>query len=154
MSFGELIDKPVRPFDLISKARAKKIGQLGRGESDLGTILLDIYSCIEQAKHWDKLSPTECIVLEQIWTDLLLKLLGIGNSILMHNVRYKLREQTSEETEKKNGIDEIIPDYYQELSLLYKDRIESDPALFDNDQCIHELTCLCCSHSFDAKNKH
>jgi hypothetical protein len=83
------------------KATAKKIHRLSRGNGDLGTILLDIYSCIEQAKHWDKLSPTERIMLEQKWTDLLLKLLGIGNSRLMHSLCYKLREQTPEEDEEE-----------------------------------------------------
>jgi hypothetical protein len=102
LSCGELIDKPVRHFGPISKARAKKISQLDPVESDLCTILLDIYSCVEQATHWDKLSPTERIVLEQKWSDLLLKLLGIRNSRLMHNVRYKLREQTPEEVAKEN----------------------------------------------------
>jgi hypothetical protein len=84
------------------KATAKKIHRLSRGNGDLGTILLDIYSCIEQAKHWDKLSPTERIMLEQKWTDFMLKLLGIGNSRLMHSLRYELREQTQEKAEKEN----------------------------------------------------
>jgi hypothetical protein len=39
------------------------------------------------------------------------------------------------------AFDEIIADYYQELSMLYKDRIESDSTLFDNDRYIHGLTC-------------
>jgi hypothetical protein len=99
LSLGELINKSVR-FGPISKARAKKIHRLTQGNRDLGTILLDIYSCIEQAKLWDKLSPTERIMLEQKWTDFMLKLLGIGNSRLMHSLRYKLREQTPGEAEK------------------------------------------------------
>lgn len=103
MSFGELIDKPVRRFGPVLKARAQRIRQLGRGITHLGMILLDIYSCIETAKNWNKLSLTERIMLEQKWTDLMLKLLGIGNSMLMHSLRYKLREQTPEEDEKRNG---------------------------------------------------
>jgi hypothetical protein len=86
------------------KATAKKIHRLSRGNGDLGTILLDIYSCIEQAKHWDKLSSTECIILEQKWTDLILELLRIGNIRIMHGLRYKLREQTSEEDELENAV--------------------------------------------------
>jgi hypothetical protein len=49
--------------------------------------------------------------------------------------------------------EEIIVDYYQELDMLYKDRIESDPSLFDNDRYIHGLTCSCCSQSLEAGNR-
>jgi hypothetical protein len=103
MSLGKLLDKSVR-FGPTPKAKAKKIHRLSRGNSDLVTILLDIYSCIEQAKHWDKLSSTECIILEQKWTDLILELLRIGNIRIMHGLRYKLREQTSEEDELENAV--------------------------------------------------
>ena len=105
MSFGELIDKPVRHhFGPTSKARAKKIRQLGQGDRNLGMILLDIYYCIELAKHWDKLSPTERIMLEQKWTDSLLALLSIGNFLVTRSIRYRLREQTPEEDKIENAV--------------------------------------------------
>src|SRR5687767_10878014 len=94
MFLVSLLNKPAR-FGPSSKARAKKIHCLGQGIRELATILLDIHSCIEQAKHWDKLSPTERIILEQKWTDLMLEVLRIGNIRVMHSLRYKLREQTN-----------------------------------------------------------
>jgi hypothetical protein len=103
MFLDSLLNKPVR-FGPSSKARAKKIHRLIRSIRELGTTLLDIHSCIEQAKHWNKLSPTECIMLEQKWTYLMLELLRIGNIRVMHSLRYKLREQTTEEDELE-GID-------------------------------------------------
>jgi hypothetical protein len=93
-----LLNKPAR-FGPSSKARAKKIHCLGQVIRELATTHLDIYSCIEQAKHWNNISPTERIMLEQKWTDLMLELLRIGNIRVMHSLRYKLREQTTEEDE-------------------------------------------------------
>ena len=101
MSLGELINKSVR-FGPISKARAKKIHRLTQGNRDLGTILLDIYSCYERAKHWNKLSRMKRIVLEQKWTDLMLELLKTGNGRVMHSLQYRLREQTPEEDEEES----------------------------------------------------
>jgi hypothetical protein len=104
MNIDELSYKQSVPH-VASKARAKGIRPVYLSHRDLGTILLDIYvQCIEQAKHWDKLSPTERIMLEQKWTDLMLGLLRIGNIRVMHGLRYKLREQTTEEDELE-GID-------------------------------------------------
>jgi hypothetical protein len=101
LSLGELINKSVR-FGPISKARAKKIHRLTQGNTDLGTILLDIYSCYERAKHWNKLSRMERIMLEQKWTDLMLELLKTGNGRVMHSLQYRLREQTPEEDEEQS----------------------------------------------------
>jgi hypothetical protein len=98
MFLDSLLNKPAR-FGPSSKARAKKIRCLDQGIRELGTILLDIHSCIEQTKHWNKLSPTERFMLEQKWTDLMLELLRVGNIRVMHSLRYKLREQTTEEDE-------------------------------------------------------
>lgn len=95
---------PVNKFVPSPKATAKKIQQLSRGDRDLGMILWGICSCVEQTKHWDKLTPTEHMMLESRWTDLLLMLLSIGNTSVMHSLRYKLREQTSEEDELEDGI--------------------------------------------------
>jgi hypothetical protein len=103
MSSGELINKSVR-FGPSPKASAKEIRQLKRTNGNLGKTLLDIYSCCERAKRWDKLTPTEHMMLESRWTDLMLMLLFIGNTSVMHNLRYKLREQTPEEDELEDGI--------------------------------------------------
>ena len=85
------------------KATAKRIHRLSRG-TYIRMILSGVCSCIEQAKYWSKLSPTERIVLEQTWTDLMLGLLKTGNIRVMHSLRYKLREQPPEEDELENGI--------------------------------------------------
>jgi hypothetical protein len=47
----------------------------------------------------------------------------------------------------------IIVDSSQELSLLYKERLNSDPALFDNDRYIHGFTRACCSRCFGDRSK-
>jgi hypothetical protein len=96
MFLDSLLNKPAR-FGPTSKAKAKRIHRLSRGKRDLSTILLDIYSCHEWAKDWNKLSSTERIMLEQKWTDLMLELLRTGNIRVMHSIRYRLREQTREE---------------------------------------------------------
>jgi hypothetical protein len=101
MSLDNLLNKPVR-FGPVPKAKAKKISQLGHNSS-LGRTLLDIYSCYRRAKHWDKLPHAKRILLELRWTELMLELLGIGNSTVMHSLRYKLREETPEEDEEVPG---------------------------------------------------
>jgi hypothetical protein len=96
MSLDSLLNKRVR-FGPTSKANAKEIRQLKRTNGNLSTILWGICSCIERAKQWSKLSPTERIILEQKWTDLMLELLKTGNIRVMHSLRYRLREQIPEE---------------------------------------------------------
>jgi hypothetical protein len=86
------------------KATAKKIRLLNQGNRDLGRIFSDINSCVEWAKHWAKLTPAEHILLESRWTDLMLELLRIGNTRVMHSIRYRLREQAREEGEIENAI--------------------------------------------------
>jgi hypothetical protein len=46
------------------------------------------------------------------------------------------------------NFDTIIVDYYQELALLYRDRIDSDP-IFDDDSFIHGHNCKCCTICYD-----
>ena len=105
MYYGNTLDfNSSVPLGSIPKARAKKIRLLSRGNGDLGTILSGICTCVEGAKHWSKLSPTERIILELTWTDLMPGLLKTGNIRVMHSLRYKLREQTPEEDELENGI--------------------------------------------------
>jgi hypothetical protein len=56
------------------------------------------------ARYWELLSGSEKICLESKWTDSVLKLLTIGNSEVMHSIRYRLREQTIEEDKKTDAI--------------------------------------------------
>ena len=102
MSLDNLLNKPVR-FGPVPKAKAKKIIQLGRNSRNLDRTLLDINSCYRRAKHWNKLPHVKRILVELRWTELMLELLGIGNSAVMHSIRYKLREQTPEEDEEGPG---------------------------------------------------
>lgn len=104
MTIDELSYKQSIPTGLASKAKAKGIHHISRNNGNLGKSLLEIYASIEQAKHWDKLSFTEHILLEQKWTDLMLELLRIGNTRVMRSIRYRLREQSLEEDELENGI--------------------------------------------------
>jgi hypothetical protein len=55
------------------------------------------------AGGWNNLTPTERIMLETQWTDLMLVLLGLGNSRVMHSLHYRLREQTPEDDELDGG---------------------------------------------------
>jgi hypothetical protein len=96
MSVGNLLDKAVDSSPT-PKVRARKINLLTRNRGNFENMLLDIYSCHERAKHWKKLSPIERILLELRWTDLVLKLLSVGNTCVMRSIRYSLCEQESEE---------------------------------------------------------
>ena len=87
------------PLGSNPKATAKKIRKIIRGER----ILLKIIYCYERAQHWEDLSPTERIILELEWADSLLALLSIGNFLVTRSIRYRLREQTSEEDELEGG---------------------------------------------------
>jgi hypothetical protein len=101
------ISNPVNKFvssDPIPKATAKKIRRLDRGNGELNWILQRITSCLEKAKHWENLSPTERIMLELEWADSLLALLSIGNFLVARSIRYRLREQTPEEDEIENAV--------------------------------------------------
>jgi len=46
-----------------------------------------------------------------------------------------------------------IADYDQELILLYRDRIHSDP-IFDDDSFIHGHNCKCCTICYDDPSKY
>ena len=48
------------------------------------------------------------------------------------------------------NFDNISVDYYQELTILYKD---NNSALFDSARYVHGLTCSRCSRCFDAPSK-
>ena len=102
MYLREPLDKAVH-FGPAPKARGKRIRRISRNLGNLRTIVLAICSCIERAKSWNKLTPTERITLELKWTDLMLELLRIGNTKLMHSLRYRLREQSIEEDELEWG---------------------------------------------------
>jgi hypothetical protein len=73
MSIDELLDKPVHS-NFTSKATAKKIRRLSRGQGSLNWTLLKILSCYERAKNWEDLSPTELSC-----TNCTSELLSIGN---------------------------------------------------------------------------
>jgi hypothetical protein len=96
MYIGDLLNKSV---PRTPKAKAKRIRQLNRSNGKFEQTLLGAYSCYELAGYWEDLSPTERITLESTWTDFMLRLLSIGNNRVMHSIRYRLREQTSEEDE-------------------------------------------------------
>jgi hypothetical protein len=49
--------------------------------------------------------------------------------------------------------EDIIVDYSQELSLLYKPRLDSYPTLFDHDQYIHGFIHECCFRCFGDRSK-
>jgi len=49
--------------------------------------------------------------------------------------------------------EDIIVEYYQELSLLYKERLDSYSALFDNDQYVHGFSCAFCIRCFGDRSK-
>jgi hypothetical protein len=50
------------------------------------------------------------------------------------------------------NFDTIIVDYEQELALLYRDRIHSDP-IFDESSFIHGHNCKCCTTSYDDPSR-
>ena len=98
MYYGNTLDfNSSVPLGPIPKATAKKIRKISQGNRSFKRILLRIMSCVEKAKHWDDLSPTERIMLEIEWADSLLALLSIGNFLVTRSIRYRLREQTPEE---------------------------------------------------------
>jgi hypothetical protein len=43
-------------------------------------------------------------------------------------------------------------DYYQELALLYREKIDSDP-IFDDDSLIHGHNCECCTTCYDDPSR-
>jgi hypothetical protein len=90
------------PLDSYHKATAKEIRRLSRGDRNFSRRLLRIIFCYEKAKHWEDLSPIERIMLELEGTDSIDGLLSIGNTNIMHSIRYRLREQTPEEDEEES----------------------------------------------------
>jgi hypothetical protein len=98
MSLGDLLNKSV-PF---LKGKVKRIHQISSSHRGLQQTLLEIYSCYELATGWEELSPTDRILSESLWTKTMLQLLSIGNSCVMHSIRYRLREQAPEEDEEEN----------------------------------------------------
>lgn len=104
MHFTSKLDlKSSLPPRSTQTARAKKIRQLGRNNGVFRRTLLNVYYCYEMAGGWDDLSPPERIMLEAQWTNLLLELQGLGNSRVMHSIRYRLREQAPQEDELDKG---------------------------------------------------
>jgi hypothetical protein len=95
------LNKYIR-FSPTPKAKAKKIRHLG-SRLDLEHTLMEIRACYMMTKHWNKLAQAERIMLELRWTDLMLRLLGIGNNDVMHSIHYRLREHTPEEDEEQDG---------------------------------------------------
>lgn len=85
------------PLGSNPKATAKEIRKISRGDRNFKLVLLRIISCYEKSKRWEDLSPTERIMLELEWTDSADGLLSIGNTNLLHSIRYRLKEQTVEE---------------------------------------------------------
>jgi hypothetical protein len=82
--------------DFYSKrAKAKRIQQL----RSLDLTLEKIASCYIKAKRWNRLSPTERIMLELEWTDSAIEILSIGNINVMHSLHYGLRELTPDEND-------------------------------------------------------
>jgi hypothetical protein len=51
------------------------------------------------------------------------------------------------------NFDTIIVDYDQELVLLYRDRIDSDP-IFDDDSLIHGHNCGCCTICYNDPSRY
>ena len=102
------------------KARAKNICRLTK--RNLGYILGEVKRLHREAQLWYDLSSPEKILLEERWTDTLLRLLSIGNNEVMHTIRYRLREQTSEEYEEgKCNVKDTITDCGLEPANIYKE---------------------------------
>jgi hypothetical protein len=99
--------------------------------------LLEIHACYKTTEYWDKLAPTERIIVEGRWTDLMLELLAVGNRRVMHSLHYGLREKTPEE-----DVDEMLQ--------LDDTTVDNDNGLSD---CYYKYTCLFSSRSNNPQNK-
>jgi hypothetical protein len=80
-----------------TKAKAYHIRRL---DGKIRQVLWDLDYCFVAAKHWDKLTPVEKILLEEYGTDKLLELIELYNLHVSHSIHYRLREKTQEEEER------------------------------------------------------
>ena len=64
-------------------------------------IVEELLNLKNEAEQWNYLSHTKRILLEEKWTDTLLKLLKIGNSTVMRSIHYRLNEQMPERMMKQ-----------------------------------------------------
>jgi hypothetical protein len=85
-----------RPSSTSIKAKAYHIHRLN---GKIRHVLWDLDYCFDTAKHWNKLSPVEKILLEEYGTDKLLELIELYNLHVSHSIHYRLREKSPEEEE-------------------------------------------------------
>jgi hypothetical protein len=133
----------------ISRARVKRISKSTSAEKEAFYLLLDLLNCVRLGiTYWDQLSDVQKIQLQYF--------LDFGNRYVSRSVHYRLEGEDSRRR-GRGGIymsfDTVIIDYDQELALLYRDRIHSDP-IFDDGSFIHGHNCKCCTICYDDPSKY
>lgn len=89
----------------ISRAKAKGIRRISFAgvDKEVNLVLEDLCKCFEFAERWNELTPVQRVMLEEYYTDKVLRLLELGSKYVNRSLPYRLREATPEEEENVEG---------------------------------------------------